>query len=84
VWTPKYRRSVLVGPMARRCEQLIRQVATTYLAEISALEIMPDHGHGRVEVDPQFAVFGDKDGGSGACLCPSSGFVPEGSVTMGK
>ena len=25
VWTPKYRRSVLVGPIAIRCEQIIRQ-----------------------------------------------------------
>ncbi|HYL12530.1 MAG TPA: IS200/IS605 family transposase [Terriglobales bacterium] len=58
VLTPKYRRSVLVGPMAKRCEQLIRQVATTYLAEIIALEIMPDQGHGRVEGDPQFAIHG--------------------------
>ncbi len=23
VWTPKYRRSVLVGPIAKRCEQVI-------------------------------------------------------------
>ena len=58
VWTPKCRRSVLVGPIAKRCEQVIRQVTTKYLAEIIALEIMPDHGHGRVEVDPQFAIHG--------------------------
>ncbi|PYY12641.1 MAG: hypothetical protein DMG69_00600 [Acidobacteria bacterium] len=27
VWTPKYRRAVLVGPSAKRCEQVLRQVA---------------------------------------------------------
>ena len=43
VCTPKYRRSVLVGPIAKRCEQVIRQTAEKYRAEIIALEIMPDH-----------------------------------------
>jgi putative transposase len=56
VWTPKYRRPVLVGPIAKRCEQLIRQVATKYRAEILALEIMPDQVHVLVEVDPQFGI----------------------------
>src|ERR1700736_6512095 len=53
VWAPKYRRSVLVGPIAKRCEQLLRQVAAKYQAEIIALEIMPDHVHVLVDVDPQ-------------------------------
>ena len=52
VWTPKYRRSVLVGPIAKRCEQVIRQTAEKYRAEIIALEIMPDHVPVLVEVDP--------------------------------
>ena len=56
VWTPKYRRPVLVGPMAKRCEQVIRKTAATYRAEIIALEIMPDHVHVLVEVDPQFGI----------------------------
>jgi REP element-mobilizing transposase RayT len=54
VWTPKYRRSVLVGPIAKRCEQVMRQTAEKYRAEIIALEITPDHVHVLVEVDPQF------------------------------
>jgi putative transposase len=56
VWTPKYRRAVLIGPMAKRCEQVLRQVAVKYRAEIITLEIMPDHVHGLVEVDPQFGI----------------------------
>lgn len=56
VWTPKYRRAVLVGSMAKRCEQVIRQVAAKYKAEIIALAIMPDPVHGRVEVDPPFGI----------------------------
>src|ERR1700674_3617811 len=56
VWTPKYRRSELVGPIAKRCEPVIRQTAKKYRAEIIALEIMPDHVHVLVEVDPQFGM----------------------------
>jgi putative transposase len=53
---PQYRRSVLVGRMAKRCEQVMRQTAEKYRAEIIALEIMPDQVHGLVEVDPQFGI----------------------------
>jgi putative transposase len=56
VWTPKYRRRVLVGPIAKRCEQVMRQTAKKYRAAIIALEIMPDHVPVLVEVDPQFGI----------------------------
>jgi putative transposase len=56
VGTPKYRRSVLVGPIAKRCEQVMRQTAKKYRAEIIGLEIMPDHVPVLVEVDPQFGI----------------------------
>src|SRR5437588_9829057 len=56
VGTPKYQQAVLVGPSAKRCEQVIRQVADKYRAEIMALEIMPDHVHVLVEVDPQLGI----------------------------
>ena len=42
--------------MAKRCEQVLRQVAAKYQAEIIALEIMPDQVHLLVEVDPQFGI----------------------------
>ncbi|HTS59687.1 MAG TPA: IS200/IS605 family transposase [Terriglobales bacterium] len=56
VWTPNYRRAVLVGPMAKRCEPVLRKVAAQFRAEILALEIMPDHVHCLVEVNPQFGI----------------------------
>ena len=61
LWTPKYRRPGLVGPMAKRCEPVLRQTADKYQAEIIALEIlaleiMPDPVHRLVEVDPQFGI----------------------------
>jgi putative transposase len=39
-----------------RCEPLIRQTAGKCLAEIIALEIMPDQVQGLCEVDPQFGI----------------------------
>lgn len=56
VWCPKYRRKVLEDKIAKRCEQILRKVAAKYRAEIIALEIMPDHVHILVEVDPQFGI----------------------------
>ena len=56
VWTPKYRRPVLVGAIAKRCQALIRQVAEKYDAEIFALEILSDQVHLLCEVDPQFGI----------------------------
>ena len=56
VWCPKYRRKVLEGQIAKRCEQILRQTAKKYRAEVMALEIMPDHVHLLVEIDPQFGI----------------------------
>jgi REP-associated tyrosine transposase len=56
VWCPKYRRKVLEGRIAKRCEQILRQTARKYRAEVIALEIMPDHVHLLVEIDPQFGI----------------------------
>ncbi|HEX8882144.1 MAG TPA: IS200/IS605 family transposase [Candidatus Acidoferrum sp.] len=56
VWCPKYRRKVLEGKIANRCEQVIRKAAAKYRAEIIAVEIMPDHVHLLVEIDPQFGI----------------------------
>jgi putative transposase len=56
VWCPKYRRKVLVDKIAKRLEEVIRKTASRYRAEVIALEIMPDHVHLLVEVDPQFGI----------------------------
>lgn len=56
VWCPKFRRSVLGGPAATRLEEILREICTQLRAEIIALEIMPDHVHLLVEVDPQFGI----------------------------
>jgi putative transposase len=56
VWCPKYRRKVLEGQIAKRCEQILRQTAKKYRAEVIALDIMPDHVHLLVEIDPQLGI----------------------------
>lgn len=56
VWCPKYRRKVLVGEVQDRLRMLIQQVATEHQSEIIELEIMPDHVHLLVEVDPQYGI----------------------------
>lgn len=56
IWRPKYRRPVLVPEVAERLKQVIRAVADECGAEVIELEVMPDHVHLLVEVDPQFGV----------------------------
>ena len=56
VWCPKYRRSVLVKPVDARLKTLIRETAAARLCEVIELEVMPDHVHLLVEVDPQYGV----------------------------
>lgn len=56
IWCPKYRRSVLVNGVDVRLKEIIQNVSTEYNAEILELEVMPDHVHLLVEVDPQFGI----------------------------
>lgn len=56
VWCPKYRRKVLVDAVAQRLKELIEQECVKLLVEIIAMEIMPDHVHLLMEVDPQFGL----------------------------
>src|SRR5207302_8682351 len=53
---PKYRRKVLVDKVAERLFHWIHKAALRYRAEVIALEILPDHVHLLVEVDPQFGI----------------------------
>ena len=56
VWCPKYRRKVLVNGADVRLQELIREVAAEHQADILELEVMPDHVHLLIEVDPQFGI----------------------------
>lgn len=56
VWCPKYRRRVLGGRIEARLEELIREVIDEKGAWLVEMEVMPDHVHLLVEVDPQFGI----------------------------
>lgn len=56
VWCPKYRRKVLTGEIEKRLKELIEETAAGINAEIFELEIMPDHVHLLIEVDPQYGI----------------------------
>ncbi|MBR8833429.1 MAG: IS200/IS605 family transposase [Stigonema ocellatum SAG 48.90 = DSM 106950] len=56
VWTPKYRRSVLKDGVDSRLKDLLEQIAKEIHVDIIEMEIMPDHVHLLIEVDPQFGI----------------------------
>ena len=56
VWCPKYRRKILVGKIEARLKELIQETCLELQSELIELEIMPDHVHLLLEVDPQFGV----------------------------
>ena len=56
VWCPKYRRRVLVRGVDDRLKDIIHQVAQEHDAEVIEMEVMPEHVHLLVEVDPQYGI----------------------------
>ena len=56
VWCPKYRRKVLVDGVDLRLKEIIKSMCLEFDAELTELEIMPDHVHMLVEIDPQFGI----------------------------
>ena len=56
VWCPKYRRRVLVEGVDERLKEIIDQVAEERSVEVIEMEVMPDHVHLLVEVDPQYGI----------------------------
>ena len=56
IWCSKYRRKVLTGSIADRLRELLLDYAKTIHTDIIEMEILPDHVHIRMEVDPQFGI----------------------------
>lgn len=56
VWCPKYRRKVLVNGVDTRLKELIHSICQEIQVDIIEMEIMPDHIHLLIEVDPQFGI----------------------------
>ena len=56
VWCPKYRRKVLINGVDLRLKELIKSIADEIHVDIIEMEIMPDHVHILLEVDPQYGI----------------------------
>jgi putative transposase len=56
VWCPKYRRRVLHEKIAVRLRTIIKELATERRVEIIEMEVMVDHIHLLLEVDPQYGI----------------------------
>ena len=55
-WCPKYRRKVLVNGVDDRLKSLIQEICEERGFFLIEMEIMPDHVHLLIEVDPQFGI----------------------------
>lgn len=53
VFCPKYRRKVLVNGVDVRLKEILYEVANENNVNIMSLEVMPDHVHLFVEMDPR-------------------------------
>lgn len=56
VFCPKYRRPVLINGVDVRLKELIEETCEHLKVDIIEMEIMPDHVHLLVEVDPQLGI----------------------------
>ena len=56
VFCPKYRRKVLINGVDVRLKELIQEACIKNDVDLLEMEIMPDHVHLLLEVDPQFGI----------------------------
>lgn len=57
IFCPKYRRKVLTGNIAERLKELILEKQEEFQYEILDMEVMPDHVHLLIDVDPKIGVY---------------------------
>ena len=56
VFCPKYRRKVLVNGVDERFKEICKQVCEQNRIDLIEMEVMPDHVHLLLQVDPQFGI----------------------------
>lgn len=56
VFCPKYRRSVLVDGIDERLKELVNEKQSDYDYEVLDMEVMPDHVHLLLDVNPQVGI----------------------------
>jgi len=55
IFTPKFRRPILTNGLDKRLKQLVEKKQSDYDYEIIEMEVMPDHVHLLVKMDPKHA-----------------------------
>ena len=53
IWTVKYRKQLLTGEVEKRLKEIIYEVCDEKDVELKAIEVMPDHVHVFIDVDPR-------------------------------
>jgi len=57
IFCPKYRRSVLVGEIGQRLKELILEKQEEYGYVVLDMEVMPDHVHLVLDVNPKVGIY---------------------------
>jgi len=57
IFCPKYRRSVLVGEIEQRLKELILEKQEEYGYVVLDMEVMPDHVHLLLDVNPKVGIY---------------------------
>ncbi len=55
VWIPKYRKTILTEAIAKRVEEIFREVAEIYEFEIQTMAVVEDHVHIFLSAPPKYA-----------------------------
>jgi putative transposase len=55
VWTPKYRKKLLIGEVAEAVREIVQSVAEAYGMEIDTMEVMEDHVHVFLSAPPRYS-----------------------------
>ena len=56
VWSPKYRKRILEGALAKRVEQMFKEIANSYDITIDEMEVSPDHVHIFCSFPPRYSI----------------------------
>jgi len=56
VWSPKYRKGLLKGELAKRIEDLFREIAQAHDVTIEELEVSVDHVHIFCSFPPRYSI----------------------------
>ncbi len=56
VWSPKYRKQILVDALQVRVEQMFREIADSYDITIDEMEVSPDHVHVFCSFPPRYSI----------------------------